>query len=202
MSSKGRGRTNIPTRPLAKTMAATIMEKAAKELGYHPFQAPAANMSEVYTNTEGLTLGACEYCGHCERFGCEGQREGVRRSPCILPGAAARSEVRIAHPRLRQGAGLRTGRAKKCEGGALCRYPVAARSSQQPAGIVLLGAYVFNNMLLMRMAVYRRAVRSGHRQGRNRQELLLPGQRGNGVLVCSSKTRKSTRSWPRVPRTV
>jgi len=53
------------------------MEKAARELGYHPFRAPAANMSSAYTNPEGVTLGACEYCGHCERFGCEAKRQIV-----------------------------------------------------------------------------------------------------------------------------
>ena len=64
------------------------MQKAAKELGYHPFQAPAANMSETYTNTEGLTLGACEYCGHCERFGCEANAKASPQStilPVLLP---------------------------------------------------------------------------------------------------------------------
>ena len=56
----------------------------AQNLGYHPFQAPSSNASEAYTNPEGLTLGACEYCGHCERFGCEAN---AKASPnvCILP---------------------------------------------------------------------------------------------------------------------
>jgi len=41
-------------------MAGATMEKAARELGYHPFRAPAANMSSAYTNPEGVTLGACD----------------------------------------------------------------------------------------------------------------------------------------------
>ncbi len=146
---EGPRQNEYPNPPLAKTMAATLMEKAAKELGYHPFQAPAANMSEVYTNPEGLTLGACEYCGHCERFGCEANAKASPQS-CILP-------VLLPDPKFE----LRTHayvkelvydrQAKKVKG---VRY-VDTRSGEefeQPAGIVLLGAYVFNNVLLMRMA--------------------------------------------------
>src|ERR1700739_4874247 len=47
-----------PTKPLARTMAGSIMDKAARDLGYHPFPLPASNMSAAYTNPEGVTLGA------------------------------------------------------------------------------------------------------------------------------------------------
>jgi gluconate 2-dehydrogenase alpha chain len=36
-----------------------------------PFPMPAANASRAYTNPDGMKLGACVYCGHCERFVCE-----------------------------------------------------------------------------------------------------------------------------------
>ena len=32
---------------------------------------PSANLSEVYKNPDGETINACQYCGFCERFGCE-----------------------------------------------------------------------------------------------------------------------------------
>ena len=173
------------------------MQKAAKELGYHPFQAPAANMSETYTNTEGLTLGACEYCGHCERFGCEANAKASPQS-CILP-------VLLPDPKFE----LRTHayvkelvydkQAKKVKA---VRY-VDTRSGEefeQPAGIVLLGAYVFNNMLLMATAGIGEQYDSGDRQGHDRQELLLPGQRQRRA-VSFRETRRSTRSWRPAPRT-
>jgi choline dehydrogenase-like flavoprotein len=89
---KARGRT--PNPPLAKSMAGTIMADASRSLGYHPFQAPSSNASEVYTNFEGQTLGACEYCGHCERFGCEAN---AKASPnvCILPALLADSKFEL-----------------------------------------------------------------------------------------------------------
>ena len=72
----------------------------------------------------------------------------------------------------------------------------AARNTSSRPDIVLLGAYVFNNVLLMLTAGHRRALRPGDRQGRRRQELLLPGDatRRDGVL---RETRRTTRSWRR-----
>ena len=143
---EGARQNEYPNRPLVQTMAGSLMEKAAKDLGYHPFPAPSANMSGVYTNPEGVTLGACEYCGHCERFGCEANAKASPQA-CILP-------VLLPDPKFE----LRTyayvkelvydKQAKKVKA---VRY-VDTRSGEefeQPAGLVIMGAYVFNNVLLM-----------------------------------------------------
>ncbi len=45
---------------------------------------------------------------------------------------------------------------------------------EQPADLVVLCAYPFNNTLLLLHRRHRRALRSGDRQGRGRQELLPP----------------------------
>jgi gluconate 2-dehydrogenase alpha chain len=138
-----------PNKPLVRSMAHAIMDKTARELGYHPFPLPAANMSAAYTNPEGMTLGACEYCGHCERFGCEANAKSSPQS-CILP-------VLLADPRfeLRNHAYVKElvydRQAKKVKA---VRY-VDTRNGEeyeQPAGLVILGAYVFNNNLLMMQA--------------------------------------------------
>jgi gluconate 2-dehydrogenase alpha chain len=146
---EGPRQNEYPNKPLAVSMAGTIMEKASRELGYHPFRAPAANMSEAYTNPEGVTLGACEYCGHCERFGCEANAKSSPQS-CILPVLLAddRFELR-AHAYVKELVYDKAARKVKA-----VRY-VDTRTGEeyeQPAGIVILGAYVFNNMLLMRLA--------------------------------------------------
>jgi gluconate 2-dehydrogenase alpha chain len=60
---------------------------AARSLGYHPFPCPSSNASEPYTNFEGITLGARQYCGHCERFGYEANAKAspnVRILPTLL----------------------------------------------------------------------------------------------------------------------
>jgi choline dehydrogenase-like flavoprotein len=73
-----------PNPPMKTSHVGAIYGKAAKDLGYHPFPAPSANMTRPYTNTYGVTLGACVYCGYCERFGCE---MGAKASPqtTVLP---------------------------------------------------------------------------------------------------------------------
>src|SRR5260370_24986690 len=95
---EGPRQNDYPNKPLAMSMAGATMEKAARELGYHPFRAPAANMSSAYTNPEGVTLGACVYCGHCERFACEANAKSSPQS-CILPVLLADSPSHLPpHP--------------------------------------------------------------------------------------------------------
>ncbi len=143
---EGPRQNDYPNKPLAQPMAGALMEAGCKSLGYHPFPAPAANSSDVYTNPEGLTLGACEYCGHCERFGCEAN---AKASPnvCILPALLADSKFELrTHAYVKELVYDKQARKVKA-----VRY-VDTRSGEeyeQPAGMVILGAYVFNNVLLM-----------------------------------------------------
>ena len=143
---EGPRQSEYPNKPLVQPMAGALMEAACKSLGYHPFPAPAANSSDVYTNPEGLTLGGCEYCGHCERFGCEAN---AKASPnvCILPALIADPKFELrAHAYVKELVYDKAARKVKA-----VRY-VDTRSGEeyeQPAGLVILGAYVFNNVLLM-----------------------------------------------------
>ena len=69
-------------------------------LGYHPFFAPTANLPRPYTNPDGISRGACTYCGFCERFGCE---VGAKADPTVdrLPGRAQDREAQDHLPRQR-----------------------------------------------------------------------------------------------------
>src|SRR5262245_40501726 len=73
-----------PTPPMKTTYAGALCAEAAKALGHAPFPAPSANMTRAYTNSYGLTLAPCIYCGFCERFGCE---MGAKATPqtTVLP---------------------------------------------------------------------------------------------------------------------
>jgi hypothetical protein len=75
---------NYPTPPVKVTESALMYAKACKELGYHPFPQPASTVSQPYINSEGLTLGGCQYCGHCERAGCEANAKAGPHV-CVLP---------------------------------------------------------------------------------------------------------------------
>jgi gluconate 2-dehydrogenase alpha chain len=70
-------RDDYPQPPLEPTEAGLIFKAACEKLGYKPFIAPSANSSGVYTNPDGMTLGQCQYCGHCERFICEAKAKAT-----------------------------------------------------------------------------------------------------------------------------
>jgi gluconate 2-dehydrogenase alpha chain len=62
---EGSRSSEYPNPPLKQSLAGEMFERAAKNLGYHPFPLPASNASRPYVNSEGLQIGACQYCGFC-----------------------------------------------------------------------------------------------------------------------------------------
>ena len=40
-------------------------------LGDQAYPQPSCNLSQPYTNPEGLRLNTCTFCAYCERFACE-----------------------------------------------------------------------------------------------------------------------------------
>jgi gluconate 2-dehydrogenase alpha chain len=72
---------DFPQKPLEILESGQIFKAAAQSLGYKPFPMPAANSPRAYTNLDGLSLGPCQYCGHCERFICEAN---AKASPAVL----------------------------------------------------------------------------------------------------------------------
>jgi gluconate 2-dehydrogenase alpha chain len=143
---EGARASEYPNAPLKTSRAGEIFAKAAASLGCHPFPMPASNASAVYTNPEGQTLGACAYCGHCERFGCE---VNAKASPNVTLLPALLADNRFS---LRTGAYVRDlvydRHARRVTG---VRY-VDVKSGEeyeQPADIVVLGGYTFTNTLLM-----------------------------------------------------
>ncbi len=118
----------------------------AKKLGYHPFPQPSANASEAYTNPEGATMGQCVYCGFCERYGCESNAKAspnVNILPVLLPDP--RFELRT-HAYVKK---LNYDRQAKKVQSVTYVDTRSGEEYEQPAGLVILGAYVFNNTLLM-----------------------------------------------------
>ena len=67
---EGPRNSEYPTPSLKPLYSGSLFGTAAESLGYHPFNVPAANCSVPYTNSYGVQLGPCNYCGYCERFGC------------------------------------------------------------------------------------------------------------------------------------
>jgi len=68
----------FPQPPLEITEAGALFKQTVeREFGYRPFPSPAANSPAPYVNPDGMRLGACQYCGHCDRFACEANAKGT-----------------------------------------------------------------------------------------------------------------------------
>jgi gluconate 2-dehydrogenase alpha chain len=143
---EGPRQSEYPTPPLTMTDSALIFETAAKELGLHPFPQPISNASRPYTNPEGLTLGGCQYCGFCERNGCEANAKAGPHV-CILPKLREDPKFTL-RPRSWVSRLLYDKAARKVTG-VVFTDTRTGEEYEQPAGLVVLSAYVFGNVSLM-----------------------------------------------------
>ncbi|NGP58436.1 GMC family oxidoreductase [Paenibacillus thiaminolyticus] len=134
----------FPTPPMKKTPAITIFEEASKKLGYHPYMMPSANLSQAYTNPDGIARAACQYCAFCERFGCE---YGAKADPVVtvIPVAEKTGNLEI---RTNSNVTEILHSGKKATG-VVYVDTVTRKEFIQPADVVILASYVFNNVKLL-----------------------------------------------------
>jgi len=134
-----------PTPPMKSTPILDLFKKAASNLKLHPFMLPSANLSESYTNPDGQTINACQYCGFCERFGCE---YGAKSTPnvSVLPTAMETGNFELRTNSnvleiLHDGSGKANG----------VRYvdTLSGEEFEQPADVVVVTSYVMNNTRLL-----------------------------------------------------
>ncbi|HVW18316.1 MAG TPA: GMC family oxidoreductase [Solirubrobacteraceae bacterium] len=133
-----------PMPPLRSTGWLDLLSGAASSLGWHPYPAPAAINSVPYDGRA-----ACTYCGYCKNNGCY---VGAKGSPEVNVIRRAESTGRL---RVETGAravsievdgeGLATG----------VRYVKDGQERFQPAAVVLVGGYVFENVRLLLLSVSR-----------------------------------------------
>jgi gluconate 2-dehydrogenase alpha chain len=138
-----------PQKPLPITEAGVIFSKAAETLGYRPFPMAAANSPEAYTNPDGMQLGQCQFCGHCERFICEAN---AKASPQVLlyPMLLQRPNFEL---RLRTHVlGVDYDRQAKRVTGVRYLDRVTGQEYEQPADIVVLSSFTMSNTKFLLMA--------------------------------------------------
>jgi gluconate 2-dehydrogenase alpha chain len=135
-----------PNPPLKMTESALMFEKACKELGYNPFPQPISNCSRPYVNSEGLTLGECQYCGHCDKSGCEANAKAGPHV-CVLP--LLRAEPKFTLRSRAWVSRMIYDKAAKKVTGVVYTDTRTGEEYEQPAGLVVLSAYVFGNISLM-----------------------------------------------------
>jgi gluconate 2-dehydrogenase alpha chain len=134
-----------PTPPMKEPYFGALFRKGAVELGYHPYPQPSANLSEPYTNPDGLRLEQCVFCGFCERFACEHFAKASPQTvilPVLLknPNYELRTNCQVLRINLDS-----TG--KKATG--VTYADATGREFEQPADLVLITAFPLNNVRML-----------------------------------------------------
>jgi choline dehydrogenase-like flavoprotein len=79
-----------PLPPLPIKSSGVLMERGARKLGWHPFPAPMAIISEDYNGRS-----KCMHCGFCEAFGCEwGAKSSTLATVIPIAERTGRCEIR------------------------------------------------------------------------------------------------------------
>ncbi|MBX3587035.1 MAG: GMC family oxidoreductase [Ramlibacter sp.] len=145
---EGARSSDYPLPPLASVNSALVFEKAARELGYHPFPQAAANASRPYTNPHGAQLGPCNFCGFCERFGCYNYAKASPQTT-LLPTLMHRSnfELRTRSHVLRVNMAADGKRAT-----GVTYIDAQGNEVEQPADLVVLCAYQLHNVRLLMLS--------------------------------------------------
>ena len=136
---------DYPLPAFGRNAGGLFFAEKARQAGYRPFPVPVANASGRHTNVYGATLEPCVLCGHCPGFACAYGAKGSSLT-AILPtlegndNFEARGDcqvTRIGYDR----------DAKRVTG--VTYVDAAGRETFQPAGLVFLCAYTFDNVHLL-----------------------------------------------------
>ncbi len=134
-----------PTPPLKSSWAMILFEEACRKLGFHPFPQPAANLSRAYTNSEGVAMGACMYCGFCDGYGCESKAKASPQTT-LLPVIRSNQNFELRSNSMVMRINLdNTG--KRASG--VTYLDVRGREMEQPADLVVLCAFTLGNVHLL-----------------------------------------------------
>ncbi len=134
---------DYPFRPLRDNATDLVFREGALALGLKPFHVPTAITTENWTSPYGIARSGCTYCSYCEGYGCW---NGAKSSSLVallpatekLRGFTLRTNahvLRVNH---------RAGRAE-----SVTYLDEAGRERVQPAEIVVLAAYSFQNVRLL-----------------------------------------------------
>jgi len=136
---------DYPTPPQKEPYGSAMFRKAAADLGYHPFPQPSSNLSQPYTNPDGLKMNTCMFCGFCERFACEHYAKASPQTivlPVLLsnPNFTLRTQCQVLRVNLDE---------KKSNATGVSYVDSAGREFEQPARLVIVGLFALNNVRML-----------------------------------------------------
>jgi gluconate 2-dehydrogenase alpha chain len=134
-----------PTPPQKEPYGSAIFRKAAEGLGYHAYPQPSCNLSQPYTNPEGLTLNTCTFCGYCERFACEHFAKSTPQTvllPLLLNDSKfeLRTGCQVLHINVDNSGKTATG---------VTYVDASGKEIELRASLIIVGAYATNNARLL-----------------------------------------------------
>ena len=135
----------FPNPQTRRTPAGEIFAKAAQSLGYTPFQNPSAAQSQPYVNLYKQHLGECLRGGFCGSHACS---QGAKGSPLstVIP-ALLKQENFELRPLCNVIKVNLDSDGKRATG--VTYIDARGRTVEQPADIVVLATYTFNNNRLL-----------------------------------------------------
>jgi gluconate 2-dehydrogenase alpha chain len=134
-----------PTRPLRQPYGPTLFAEAARNLGYKPFPVPSALISEPYTNSLGVTMGPCTFCGFCTNYGCANYSKASAITT-VLPALVRKSNFRVQTNSEVLRVTLDPS-GKRATG--IVYIDTSGKEWEQPADLVIVTAFTFENVRLM-----------------------------------------------------
>jgi gluconate 2-dehydrogenase alpha chain len=134
---------DFPLPPVQAAAGVAFIDGVCRSLGWHPCPTPSAILSRDYTNPDGVSRAACTYCGDCAFYLCAVGAKGDSRV-AVLPVAlqSGRFDLRPGSYVVKV---LHDG--ERATG--VLYHDAAGELVEQPAGVVILSAYAFNNTRLL-----------------------------------------------------
>jgi gluconate 2-dehydrogenase alpha chain len=136
---------DYPNPPTLSTPQGQLFAKTAQSLGYHPFPGPAAAMTRDYTNLYKLHLGECQRGGFCSSHACA---QGAKANPltAVLPALMKKDNFEL-RPLCNVIKINKDSTGKQATG--VTYIDARGQLVEQPANIVVLATYCFNNTRLL-----------------------------------------------------
>jgi gluconate 2-dehydrogenase alpha chain len=134
-----------PNPPTEQTYAPTLFAEAARNLGYKPFPVPSALVSRAYTNSLGVKMGACTFCGFCTNYGCANYSKASAITtvlPVLIrkPNFTAKTNCEVLRVTMDSTGKRATG---------IIFVDANGEEFEQPADLVVISAFIFENVRLM-----------------------------------------------------
>jgi gluconate 2-dehydrogenase alpha chain len=136
---------DFPLPAFERHAAGAKFMEVAEGMGLHPFPVPVANASADFTNEYGIDMPSCRVCGHCPGHACIYGSKGAPTAtihPALFgnPSFEARPHAQVV--------GIEKASDGKTVTG-VTYVDKAGRRLFQPADLVILSAYAFDNVRLL-----------------------------------------------------